>query len=119
MAEVRVEIGGRPYRLACEDGQETHLTALARRLDAEATRIGAGATVPEGRLLVMCALSLADRLADAEAQIARLEAEIARAGRGGGGGAALAEPAVAGEAEAALSERIEAAAARLALLAER
>ncbi|MEL6266173.1 MAG: cell division protein ZapA [Pseudomonadota bacterium] len=118
MAEVRVEIGGRPYRLACEDGQETHLTALARRLDAEATRIGAGATVPEGRLLVMCALSLADRLADAEAQIARLEAEIARAGRGGGG-AALAEPAVAGEAEAALAERIEAAAARLALLAER
>ncbi|MEO0761088.1 MAG: cell division protein ZapA [Pseudomonadota bacterium] len=117
MAEVRVEIGGRPYRLACEDGQETHLTALARRLDAEATRIGAGATVPEGRLLVMCALSLADRLADAEAQIARLEAEIARAGRGGG--AALAEPAVAGEAEAALAERIEAAAARLALLAER
>src|SRR5690606_1877160 len=33
VAEVSVEINGRKYRMACEDGQETHLTSLATRFN--------------------------------------------------------------------------------------
>ena len=33
MAQVNATIAGRQFRLACEDGQEEHLTALAKDLD--------------------------------------------------------------------------------------
>ncbi|TVQ58016.1 MAG: cell division protein ZapA [Rhodobacteraceae bacterium] len=71
MADVTVTIAGRPYRLACDDGQEAHLAGLARRIDAEARAIAAKATaVDEPRLMLMAALILADRLHDAEAALA-------------------------------------------------
>ena len=35
MAEVNVEINGRKYRMACEEGQEPHLTALADRFNSK------------------------------------------------------------------------------------
>ncbi|MEM6971996.1 MAG: cell division protein ZapA [Pseudomonadota bacterium] len=74
MAELRVDIAGRAYRLGCEDGQEAHLSELAAAVDEEARKISGGSmSVPEGRLLVMCALSLADRLAEVEARLASLE----------------------------------------------
>jgi cell division protein ZapA len=34
MTHVNVTIHGRQYRMACEDGQETHLTRLAKDLDS-------------------------------------------------------------------------------------
>jgi cell division protein ZapA len=71
MAEVSVSVAGRSYRLACDDGQEGHLAALAKRLDDEARAISArGAVVDEPRLLLMAALIVADRLHDAEAALA-------------------------------------------------
>ena len=33
MAQVSVTINGRRFNMACEDGQEDHLTALAREFD--------------------------------------------------------------------------------------
>ena len=33
MSEVAMSIGGRTYRMACDDGQENHLMQLARDLD--------------------------------------------------------------------------------------
>ena len=33
MAQVNVTISGKTYRMACDDGQEEHLTGLAERLD--------------------------------------------------------------------------------------
>ena len=41
MPEVQIEIGGRSYTVACQDGEETFLRAAARMLDTEAT-VGAG-----------------------------------------------------------------------------
>ena len=32
MSQVNVTIGGKIYRMACDDGQEEHLTALGQRL---------------------------------------------------------------------------------------
>lgn len=69
MADVTVAIAGREYRLACEDGEEGHLRALARELDGEArTLLGRMSAPPdEARMLLMVALIMADRARDAEA----------------------------------------------------
>ena len=71
MAELDVTVAGRSYRLACDDGQEAHLLALAATLDAEARALSAGGGVAgEARLLLMTALMMADRLHDAQSRIA-------------------------------------------------
>lgn len=69
MATVDVTVGGRQYQLACEDGQERHLAALAAMVDAEARALASQiGVVGEPRLLLMAALMIADRLRDAEQQ---------------------------------------------------
>jgi len=72
MADVAVEIAGTSYRLACEDGQEAHLMALAREIDVEARRLMQRMTRPpeEARLMLMVALVMADRACEAEATTA-------------------------------------------------
>ena len=70
MAELDLMVAGRSYRLACDDGQEPHLQALAAMLDAEARALSAkGGIIGEARLLLMTALMMADRLHDAQAQL--------------------------------------------------
>ncbi len=60
MAEVAFMVGGRKYRLACRDGDEPRLLAAAAVLDARATELNAAmGAVPESRLLLMTALTLA------------------------------------------------------------
>ena len=74
MAEVTVEIGGRVYRLGCGDGEEPHLESLARRIDAEARHLSRSmGQMTEARLLLMSALMVADRCAEAENQAAAAE----------------------------------------------
>jgi cell division protein ZapA len=80
MAEIDVIVAGRTYRLGCEDGQEPHLAALAASIDAEARAIAAQTgTMQEARLLLMAALMIADREAEAQAAKARAEAALADA----------------------------------------
>ncbi len=78
MAQVSVTINGRQFRMACEDGEEEHLLALARELD---TRISGLRTkfgeIGDTRLTVMAAITVADELAEAAQRIKRLEGEIA------------------------------------------
>lgn len=117
MAEVSVEVGGRGYRLGCAEGEEAHLTQMAAMIDAEARKLGRQlGSVPEGRLLLMSALMIADRLHEAEAQIARMERKLAETRR------AAEERAASGdlfspEREAALTQQILALAKRLEALA--
>jgi cell division protein ZapA len=71
MAEINVEIGGRKYRMACEDGQEAHVRDLAARfatyVDDLHHEFGeAGDT----RLTVMAALTVMDDLAVAQKELA-------------------------------------------------
>jgi cell division protein ZapA len=65
MAQVSLQINGYGYFLACGDGEEDHLLALAADLDRRIDDIKA-ATGPSGeaRLLLMTALMLADELHD-------------------------------------------------------
>ena len=76
MAQVNATIAGRQYRLACEDGQEEHLQALAKNLDEriEELRKKFG-EIGDTRLTVMAALMVADELSEAARKIRRLEEE--------------------------------------------
>lgn len=78
MAEVNVTINGRQFRMACEDGQEEHLAALAGDLDARIAGLRAKfGEIGGTRLTVMAALTIADELADMTARIKRLETDVA------------------------------------------
>ena len=66
-----LSISGRNYRISCRDGDEDRIARLGDDIAARAERItGSLGTLPEGQLLVMTALMLADELADARAGIA-------------------------------------------------
>ena len=77
MAQVTVSINGKQFRMACEDGQESHLIRLAQNFDL---RIGDLRTkfgeIGDTRLTVMAALTIADELFEAGQRIRRLEEEL-------------------------------------------
>jgi len=76
MAQVNATIAGRQFRLACEDGQEEHLQALAHDLDQRIIDLRAKCgEIGDTRLTVMAALMVADELSEAAHKIRRLEEE--------------------------------------------
>lgn len=77
MASVNATIAGRQFRLACEDGQEEHLQALARDIDEriEGLRKQFG-EIGDTRLTVMAALMVADELSEAAHNTRRMEEEL-------------------------------------------
>jgi len=77
MASVNATIAGRQFRLACEDGQEDHLQALARDIDEriEGLRKQFG-EIGDTRLTVMAALMVADELSEAAHNMRRMEEEL-------------------------------------------
>jgi cell division protein ZapA len=80
MAQVTVTIGGRTYRLACNEGEEPHLEGLARKVDAKIDEIrGSFGEIGDQRLIVMAALTIADELSEARRAIAALEGQAAEA----------------------------------------
>lgn len=77
MPEVNVEINARKYRMACEEGQQGHLIALAERFNAQVEGLkGAVGEIGDNRLTVMAGIAVVDELAEAERRIAELEAEV-------------------------------------------
>lgn len=76
MATVTVEVNGQSFTLGCADGQERRLQELARSFDGTvrmvAEQVGA---IGDLRLTVMAALTMADELAEARAQLARQQEE--------------------------------------------
>ncbi len=66
MPQVTVDIGGRPYRLACNPGEEAHLEGLAKTVEGKIGEMrGAFREIDDQRIVVMAALSLADELFEA------------------------------------------------------
>ncbi|MFB9148186.1 cell division protein ZapA [Roseovarius ramblicola] len=77
MPEVTIEIGGRPFEVACQDGEESYLHAAAKMLDEEAAVLSAQVgRVPEARMLLMAGLMLADKTAGLQDRLAAAEAEL-------------------------------------------
>jgi cell division protein ZapA len=79
MAQISVEVNGRPYAVGCEDGQEAHLMELARLFDHQVRQVSQDmGQLGDTRLFLMGALLLADELTDARARLAQAQAEISR-----------------------------------------
>lgn len=79
MPEVTINIGGRPFAVACQEGEEHFLQSAAGFLDAEAKalmdQIG---RLPEARMLLMAGLMLADKHAGTEESQKQLEDKLAQ-----------------------------------------
>ena len=79
MSEVTVDVAGRSYRLGCGADEEEHLTGLAVMLDTEARGLlSKFGQMSEGRLLLMTALMIADRLAEAEDKTCQADQRLAQ-----------------------------------------
>jgi cell division protein ZapA len=78
MPEVNVEIDGKKYRMACEDGQEAHLMELAERFNRTVLGLkGSFGEIGDNRLVVMAGIAVLDELAAAEDRIEALKQDIA------------------------------------------
>jgi cell division protein ZapA len=110
MAQVSIKINGRDYLIACEDGEEEHLTFLAeyvnRQVDGLVENVG---QVGEARLLLMASLLVADELSETSRQLDELRGGGETGADTAGGMSAPVAPADL----AKLTERIEDIAARL------
>jgi cell division protein ZapA len=84
MATVTITIHGRPYPVACDDGEEAHLQSLADTLDARVAELaGIVGPVGEARLLLMAGLLLSDETQLQAERVAALEAEVEALRAGG------------------------------------
>ena len=79
MAQVTLDVNGRPYVVGCEDGQEQHLIDLARLFDRQVRQVSQEmGQLGDTRLFLMGALLLADELSDMKMRMSALQAELAR-----------------------------------------
>ena len=116
MAQVTVLVNGRNYTLACEDGEEEHLTALAAFIDARVAELGRQVgQVGDARLMLMASLIVADELAVAQERVEELEQEAEAARRE----KETAVTAAAAAREDAFAEILESAAQRIEDIAAR
>jgi cell division protein ZapA len=80
MGQISVTINNRQFRMACEDGQEDHLTDLARELDSRIQGLRAKfGEIGDTRLTVMAALTIADELGEMGMRIKSLEGDLSTA----------------------------------------
>lgn len=78
MPELEIEIGGRSFSVACQEGEEPYLRAAAKMLDTEASVIlGQIGRMPAERMLLMAGLMLADKTAALEDDLRAAQAKIA------------------------------------------
>ena len=79
MPEVPIQIGGRTFNVACQEGEDHFLHSAAALLDNEAKslmdQIG---RLPESRMLLMAGLMLADKHAGSEDQMKSMEDKLAQ-----------------------------------------
>ena len=86
MPEVNIEIGGRTFEVACQEGEEKYLQSAAAMLDGEASvlaqQIG---RMPEARMLLMAGLMLADKTSGLEDRLEKAEQELQQLRQSGAG----------------------------------
>ncbi|MEM7645222.1 MAG: cell division protein ZapA [Pseudomonadota bacterium] len=79
MPEMTIEIGGRAFTVACQDGEEGYLTSAAEMLNREAqTLLAAGSRLTQDRMLLMAGLMLADKSLSAEEELRALDRRLAQ-----------------------------------------
>jgi len=113
---VNVTINGRQYRMACEDGQEDHLRALAQAIEDRIGSLrGQFGEIGDARLMVMAAMTVADDALEAGKKVEKLERELAalKDARGASAEKAQATQAALIAAFTSAAERIEGMAKKL------
>ncbi|MEM1318576.1 MAG: cell division protein ZapA [Pseudomonadota bacterium] len=79
MPQVAVQINGKTYRMACEEGQEAHLLDLAQRFDRTINELkGSFGEIGDQRLTVMAGVFVTDEMVSLQQRVAGLESEVAR-----------------------------------------
>lgn len=103
MAQLRVQVNGRDYAIACADGEEDHVRQLAAYVDGRVREVvGQVGQVGELHVLLMTALNIADDLSGAVSELEDLQqAEVAKPA------AAAPPPADDGAATAAVVAEVE------------
>ena len=77
MAVVDVMVNGRPYPVACDDGQEDHLIDLAHNIDKRVAELARTmGQVGDARLILMASLLVADELSEAAESAALLRQNL-------------------------------------------
>ncbi|MBZ9791429.1 cell division protein ZapA [Rhizobium sp. 3T7] len=77
MAQVTVTIDGKAYRMACEEGQEDHLTDLATRFDNYVGHLkGQFGEIGDLRITVMAGIMVMDEISELNRRVADLESEL-------------------------------------------
>ncbi|MGY5779005.1 cell division protein ZapA [Rhizobium sp. LEGMi135b] len=77
MAQVTVTIDGKAYRMACEEGQEDHLTDLANRFDRYVMHLKSQfGEIGDLRLTVMAGIMIMDEVSELTRRVSSLEAEL-------------------------------------------
>ena len=77
MPEINVEINGRKYRMACEEGQEEHLSDLAGRFDRYVGHLKSQfGEIGDLRITVMAGIMVMDELHELQRRMRGLEAEV-------------------------------------------
>ncbi|WFR94494.1 cell division protein ZapA [Rhizobium tumorigenes] len=77
MAQVTVTIDGKAYRMACEEGQEDHLTDLATRFDRYVSHLKEQfGEIGDLRVTVMAGIMIMDEVSDLTRKVTGLEAEL-------------------------------------------
>ena len=77
MAQVSVSIDGKIYRMACDEGQEQHLTDLATRFDRYVTHLKSSfGEIGDQRLVVMASIMVMDELTEQQKKLKGLEIEV-------------------------------------------
>lgn len=108
MAQVSIRINGRSYDIACDDGQEDRIHALAGYVDERVKEISdAVGQIGEQRLLVMTSLLIADELGMAHEKLEKPASPVAEAGS------------ISAAESDALADNIESMAERVEALADR
>jgi cell division protein ZapA len=78
MSQVTVTIDGKAYRMACEEGQEAHLTELASQFDRYVGHLkGQFGEIGDLRITVMAGIMVMDEMAEINRRLAAAEAELA------------------------------------------
>ncbi len=77
MAQVTVTIDGKAYRMACDEGQEEHLTDLGQRFDRYVMHLkDSFGEIGDQRLTVMAGIMVMDELSELQKRVTGMEGEI-------------------------------------------
>ncbi len=74
MAQIKVVVNGRSFKMGCRDGEEVRVRELAAEIDGHVQQIKGGSrAIQDERLFLMAALMMADQLWEAREEIQRLQ----------------------------------------------